>query len=198
MHSDFQSTCDLFFESNCHKFTDDEENKLEYTQVHEAYIEILDKIIEGNILSKFSEDQVDNFYETFKDNIQTYNQESPRAVEILYSFIDFESFKKDILKFKADKIVLAKDQGEEQEDGQMQNQYTERGEDFFFEIYNEGITKEWSKRLDNPMKDGMSLTVHVKPQKDAPPLTRVETLYENMSLEAFHMFRDEAQSGKGE
>lgn len=140
MHSEFKSSCDLFFDANCHKFSDDEENKLEYTQVHEAYIEILDRIIESNILSKFSEEQVDSFYVTFKENIKTYNETSPRAVEILYGFIDFESFKKDILKFKADKIILAKDEGEDQGEGQIDNEFTERGEAFFKQVTEEGIT----------------------------------------------------------
>lgn len=34
--------------------------------------------------------------------------------------------------------------------------------------------------------------------KDGPPLTRVDAVYENMDMRAFHMFREEVMNGKGE
>ena len=50
---DFKQNIHSFFGQHCDKFTNDEENKLEYTQIHEAYMEILDRIIESNLVGKF-------------------------------------------------------------------------------------------------------------------------------------------------
>ena len=53
---EFKQNVHSFFEQHCEKFTNDEENKLEYTQIHEAYMEILDKIIESNLMGKFEDE----------------------------------------------------------------------------------------------------------------------------------------------
>jgi hypothetical protein len=36
-----------FFETHCEKFTDDEENKLEYTPIHEEYIKTCEDVIDA-------------------------------------------------------------------------------------------------------------------------------------------------------
>lgn len=54
------------------KFEDTEENKLEYTTIHEGYVYILEKIIDGKLKEKFSEEQVDDFYSGFIADFQTY------------------------------------------------------------------------------------------------------------------------------
>jgi hypothetical protein len=48
----------------------------------------------------FSSDEIDQFYATFKDNMAKYEAEDPVAVNSLFSFIDFDKFKKSILLYK--------------------------------------------------------------------------------------------------
>ena len=47
---DFQTGQVNFFEKNCQVFTDDEENKHEYKNIHESYIALIDDILEAAIL----------------------------------------------------------------------------------------------------------------------------------------------------
>ena len=42
-----------FFETNCQAFTDDEENKHEYKELHEEYIVLCETAIDAVIKSKF-------------------------------------------------------------------------------------------------------------------------------------------------
>ena len=81
-------------------FEDTEENKLEYTNIYTEYVYILEQMIEANLLEKFSNEQIEAFYGTFKDNLGKYEKLNPEAVDTLFSFVDFDSFKKNILLSK--------------------------------------------------------------------------------------------------
>jgi hypothetical protein len=82
------------------KFEDTEENKLEYTNIYTEYVYILEQMIEANLLEKYGNDQIEAFYGTFKDNLKEYEKLNPEAVETLFSFVDFEKFKKNIMLSK--------------------------------------------------------------------------------------------------
>lgn len=56
MLDDFTNAQKTFFNKHKDSFTDDEENKLEYTQIFEAYVQILEEIIAANLGATFSED----------------------------------------------------------------------------------------------------------------------------------------------
>jgi len=56
-----------FFEKNCSQFSDDEENKLEYTKIHEEYLYIIDEAIESKVREKYSQEAIDQFYAQFKE-----------------------------------------------------------------------------------------------------------------------------------
>ena len=62
------------------KFDDTEENKLEYTTVHEGYIYLLESVIDTKLQESFSDEQVQTFYIHFKDNFKSYEQENLEAV----------------------------------------------------------------------------------------------------------------------
>ena len=44
------------------KFDHEDENKLEYTAIHEGYIKILETFLEAKLQDHFNEDQVNTFY----------------------------------------------------------------------------------------------------------------------------------------
>ena len=91
---EFAKTQQEFFEKNAKLFEDTEENKLEYSNIHTEYVYILDSVVEANLKEKFTNDQIDAFYLSFKDNLQEYKRINPEVVNTLFSFIDFEAFKK--------------------------------------------------------------------------------------------------------
>lgn len=97
---EFSQTQQEFFEKNAKLFEDTEENKLEYTSIHTEYVYILDNVVEANLNEKYTTDQIEAFYAGFKDNLQEYQKINPEVVDTLFSFIDFEAFKKSILMSK--------------------------------------------------------------------------------------------------
>ena len=97
---EFAKTQQEYFEKNAKLFEDTEENKLEYTNIHTEYVYILDTVVEANLKEKYTSDQIDAFYLGFKDNLEEYKKINPEVVNTLFSFIDFEAFKKSILLSK--------------------------------------------------------------------------------------------------
>lgn len=85
---------------NQDKFEDTEENKLEYTNIYTEYVFILEEVIEANLKQQYSDEQIETFYSTFKENMPEYSKVNPEVVETLFGFIDFEKFKKAILLSK--------------------------------------------------------------------------------------------------
>ena len=69
---EFTSAQHAFFEKNKEPFEDTEENKLEYTQIFEQYVTILEEIIAAKLKEKYSEEQIEGFYLSFKDNLKQY------------------------------------------------------------------------------------------------------------------------------
>ena len=89
-----------FFTANCVLFTDDEENKHEYKDIHEQYILLLEKAIEVQLKQEYSEDQMNSFYTDFAENFENYKSVNEDAYEIMCASIDFNKFKDQMLKFK--------------------------------------------------------------------------------------------------
>ena len=100
---EFAKTQQEYFEKNAKLFEDTEENKLEYTNIHTEYVYILDTVVEANLKEKYTSDQIDAFYLGFKDNLEEYKKINPEVVNTLFSFIDFEAFKKSgVIKYPTD------------------------------------------------------------------------------------------------
>jgi hypothetical protein len=97
---EFKKSCDEFYQKNQDKFEDTEENKLEYTNIYTEYVYILETMIEANLLASFTNEQIEEFYGTFKENLKNYEKLNPEVVESLFAFIDFDTFKKNILSSK--------------------------------------------------------------------------------------------------
>jgi ADP-ribosylation factor-like protein 2-binding protein len=93
---EFKKSCDEFYLKNAEKFEDTEENKLEYTNIYTEYVYILEQMIEANLLAKFTNDQIEDFYSSFKEKLPEYEKLNPEVVDSLFAFIDFDKFKKAI------------------------------------------------------------------------------------------------------
>ena len=98
--AEFTKAQDDFFLKNQDKFEDTEENKLEYTNIYAEYVYILEQIIELNLRDRYTDEQIEAFYESFKDNMKEYEKVNLEAVDSLFGFIDFEKFKRSILLSK--------------------------------------------------------------------------------------------------
>ena len=72
-----------FFEENCDKFTDDEENKLEYTPIHEEYIQACEQTIESTLNEKFQQAEVEAFYIAFPSLYPQFLEKNKDTCEIL-------------------------------------------------------------------------------------------------------------------
>ena len=95
--------CQLeFYKKHIGTFTGTDENKHEYTQIYEAYIQILEVMIEIELQKTVSNEDIKAFYEDFKVNLKKYEELNMTTVDTLYSFVDFDQFKIAILKFKDD------------------------------------------------------------------------------------------------
>ena len=99
---EFQSDSFEFFNKHIDTFEDTDDNKLEYTQVFEAYVYILEKMIEARLSASFDNSAIEEFYANFKDNMAKYEAANKDGFDTLFGFIDFDKFKANILKYKAD------------------------------------------------------------------------------------------------
>ena len=90
-----------FIDQHKHKFVDTEENKLEWTPIHDGYIFILDQMISFKITDgSHTEEQLEAFYEHFKESYADYRSQNEEAMQTLLDFLDFVKFKASMIKFK--------------------------------------------------------------------------------------------------
>ena len=99
-HVEFLSASKLFCEQNVGIFEADDENKLEYTNVFESYIKILEDIIEVKLLDKFERADLDTFYADLQVNFKQYESVDSDTVSTLLGFTDFQKFKAHMLDIK--------------------------------------------------------------------------------------------------
>jgi len=62
----------------------------------------MEKAIEARLLTEFgfTDDEINDFYTSFGDNKAAYEQRNSNTVDSLYSFIDFDRFKNDMIQMK--------------------------------------------------------------------------------------------------
>ena len=66
---EFFQAQDEFYKKNAENFEDTEENKLEYTNIYTEYVHILDQMIDAKLKESFSDEELEAFYLTFKENM---------------------------------------------------------------------------------------------------------------------------------
>ena len=160
-----QSQAD-FYIKNCKVFKDEEENSHEYMKIFEEYVYIIDQAIESKLSSDFEQDQVEDFYKTFKDNYENYKAINYDTVDLLFNSIDFDNFKKTMLRFK-DGMVNEK---ESERDPNKAN-LGEAGEEKFKGILHEQHDAKYKWRKMVEMKDtkhGFSGQLYMRPSEESP------------------------------
>ena len=86
---------------HCQKFDDEEENKLEYTDIHKAY----EAMVEGYVKEAIGEEKLHKIELGIPDYVKgkrksKNSKEVMDAIEILSSLGDFVEFKKVMLEWK--------------------------------------------------------------------------------------------------
>eukprot|EP00933_Yihiella_yeosuensis_P080254 TRINITY_DN93661_c0_g1_i1.p1 TRINITY_DN93661_c0_g1~~TRINITY_DN93661_c0_g1_i1.p1 ORF type:complete len:334 (+),score=79.03 TRINITY_DN93661_c0_g1_i1:27-1004(+) len=111
--TEFQQEIETFVESNCDAFEDVEENKLEYTSLHDQYTEIAERRIESKMMESLGPtfDMV-AFLLALPDFLETgqagNDDESNQAtLEVLSNFNDFQAFKSMMIARKKAKEAAA-------------------------------------------------------------------------------------------
>lgn len=127
---EFQDACVLFMEKHVEVFDEDEENKLEYSEVFEEYVKILEQIIDSQLFQKYSEPQVKAFYKDFGTNFKIYTNMNEQAVDVLFGFTDFNKFKTQMLEVK---------RGDVKSKGEPKNNTEGLDESFFWNLMKEDV-----------------------------------------------------------
>jgi hypothetical protein len=109
----FCSELDEFVADNCEAFSADDENKLEYTDIHVRYVEMAEKQLEAGLNEamgpSFNMDgflmQVEPFIDGGLQGIDDDDENSAQTLEVLTNFTDFEAFKQMMLVAKETKLA---------------------------------------------------------------------------------------------
>lgn len=187
---DFNIAIQEFFNTNCQKFEDQEENKHEYQQIYEEYLDITEKVIETKLKEDhgIDDDKIRGFYESLILNKDPYEAENSDTFDALFAMIDFEEFKKrmfDAKKGMVNKVVKDSEAGREQA-------YTKGLIDDQWNIYQaymaEDLTSKeigWKTKVNQKVfKKGYKCTVHQRKQKDKNiDLLRIDAEFQNCTVD---------------
>ena len=108
---------------------------------------ILEDIIESQLKTEFTDDEVNHFYSTFQDNMAAYKEENADTMDILYGFIDFQKFKENMLLFKEGGDNKNKEEvAQKSKDmGQVLEQHSKKGPEIFAELIKEDVNDKQYK-----------------------------------------------------
>lgn len=81
-------------------FDHEDENKLEYTTIHEGYIQICETLVELKLKQHFDEHLVKEFYQVFQQNFEHFKAQNADACDTLLDMLDFNKFKRTMLEMK--------------------------------------------------------------------------------------------------
>lgn len=100
MEEEFQAIQDDFMTKNYKHFEDSDENKLIYTTVHNEYVSLVEKYLDGALKRKVKGFDMDSFLRTLVERKEELEGE---IFELLLTFDDFLEFKQLMLSFKSEK-----------------------------------------------------------------------------------------------
>ena len=94
------------------KFNDDEENKLEYTNVYQDYVEMMEKVLDVTLKEQYKhpEADLDAFYKSFKQLRSGYETMNADVMETLFGMVDFSKFKESLLDYKRGMVNMDADE----------------------------------------------------------------------------------------
>jgi ADP-ribosylation factor 2-binding protein len=94
---EFSSVQNAFFDEHCAKFTEDEENRVEYTTIFEEYTTVMESTLERLLAAKVAGFNMHDFE---KQLIYRKEDIAGDIFDLLLSFSDFTEFKAQILAYK--------------------------------------------------------------------------------------------------
>lgn len=97
---EFRSIQEGFFDAHCDKFSEDEENRVEYTAIFEDYTTLMETTLERILSAKVSGF---NMHEFEKQLINRKEDIAGEIFDLLLSFSDFQEFKSLIVAHKLEK-----------------------------------------------------------------------------------------------
>eukprot|EP01012_Entosiphon_sulcatum_P023535 TRINITY_DN2860_c0_g1_i1.p2 TRINITY_DN2860_c0_g1~~TRINITY_DN2860_c0_g1_i1.p2 ORF type:complete len:192 (-),score=37.39 TRINITY_DN2860_c0_g1_i1:123-698(-) len=97
----FVHLCNEFFMQNCNEFEDQDENKLEYTLIHKAYVELVETFLEHKL--RGAGITMSEFMDLLPDRVAEL---SASALDKLVALTDFLTFKEMMLKYRYDEEEL--------------------------------------------------------------------------------------------
>ena len=170
-------------------FSEEEENKLEYTNFYQDYVHLMEKMIDYKLKETHSEEQVDQFYLTFKENREEYNKINEDVMDLLFGLVDFQKFKSFILEYKKG-CRTEKDADESAVGSKRLSEYAADYDEFMKEINSDPDEKSsgWVKKVSmKEAKDGFRINIWQKKNevKGAPDWARMELEYHNVSDKEF-------------
>ena len=189
--NDFQESQRAFIEQNYQHFVDDDENKHIYKTVYDNYLEIMENTIESKLIGEFSfqDEEINHFYTSFADKKQHYEQINVNTVDALFSFIDFDRFKKEMLEMK--KSIEDKQGTTEIEVNAVdtilnQNNDLESQYQSFEQLQAEDKSKWQLKSNQKDFKNGVKINMWQRKQADSPnDILYVRAQYKGITAEEF-------------
>ena len=98
MNPEFQLKQDAFCEEHCHKFFQDEENRLEYMPLFQEYSTLIETFIDVSLTEKLDGFSMDEFQELLEEH---EGEICGDIFDLLLGLSDFQEFKDTMLSYKA-------------------------------------------------------------------------------------------------
>ena len=106
LKDEFQQAQVEFMEQNAGVFEDTDENKLEYTPLHEEFIKLTENAIEAHVKEKLglTQEDIDTFYAALQEpnKLKVLEATNKDTVDHLFTMLDFNKFKKQMIESKKD------------------------------------------------------------------------------------------------
>ena len=147
----------------------------------------MDQIIDAKCKDRFTEAEIESFYGGFKGKVDEYARINQDTFDTLNSFINFNVFKRDMLKYKEDKSKIASSTEKSEKDKVVIKTYSK---DEFYELMKEDKEDPklfWRQKLDmKAKKEGdFSMKMWSRPMKDSDLLlNRSESCLPNTKMAA--------------
>lgn len=160
-------------------FEDTDENKLEYTPLHEEFIKLSENAMEAYIKEQLglAQEDIDAFYLALQEpnKLKVLEASNKDTVDHLYTMLDFAKFKQQMLDAKKGAPKNEDTSAEVQREIKDKQSWTW---DEYQTVLNEELdtkTSLWKSKLkQTKFKDNAKLCVYQKPQKGKVDLLRVE------------------------
>ena len=129
-----------------------------------------------------TDEQIEDFYSTFKDKMPDYKKINPEVVDSLFDFIDFEKFKKSILlsKHMTDENFKKADRTA----ADMESNSKEAEVAFFKSLMEEELIDPWRQAMVQKEKDGISSVTHQRSVEGRPlNVVRSKAIWRDIDVE---------------